>query len=90
MNLFRRCFALRARLFTFPAVPAAEHLCEKIRERNRAIYRVEVDQPGVKWRMFQEQCRKESRGLACLEQKAREKKKEVGYVIAGVFRFFFF
>lgn len=58
-------------------VSAAGHSRTKIRERNRAVYRIEVDQPGVKWRMFQEQCRKESRELACLEKKAREKKKEV-------------
>ncbi len=42
------------------------------------MYRVEVGQPGVKWRMFQEQCRKEQRGIACLERKAQiSKAKEV-------------
>lgn len=51
----------------------------KIRQRNREVYRVEVGQPGVKWRMFQEHCRKEQRGLACLEHnKAKGKQaKEV-------------
>lgn len=68
-------------------VPPLPHICcfrkhspspPKIRELNRAVYRVEVGQPGIKWRMFQEQCRKEQRELARQEKKSSEIPKEVG------------
>eukprot|EP00752_Nemacystus_decipiens_P004820 g4387.t1 len=60
----------------------------RIRERNREVYRVEVGQPGVKWRMFQEQCRKEQRGLACLENQANKDKqaKEPSPVVEAVLK----
>lgn len=75
---------IRSRLVALPG----RHPRQKIRERNRQVYRIEVGQPGVKWRMFQEQCRKEQRGLACLENKAMEKPAREVHIVQSINRLF--
>lgn len=49
--------------------------------KNRAAYRLEMRKPEVKWRMFQEQCRKEQRERERLERKPEIRKEVCTYFL---------
>lgn len=60
-----------------PPTSRARLYWTKIRERNRAIHRLEVGQPEAKWKIFREQCRKEQKGLQAMEWRLDQKRDQV-------------
>lgn len=63
----------RCRLLPVKRLP----LPTKIREKHRALHRLEVGQPGAEWLIFKEQCRREQKSMVAAKEAARNK-KEVG------------